>query len=75
MASTEACSLALSYMEEARPTVDLPAMVEIHSKQLFRVAYSVLRSRTEAEDVVQDVFVRVLEHREALISIRDMRCG
>jgi RNA polymerase sigma-70 factor (ECF subfamily) len=33
----------------------------------------VLRSRTEAEDVVQDVFIRVLEHRRSLSTVRDMR--
>jgi hypothetical protein len=40
---------------------------------LFRVAHSVLRSREEAEDVVQDVFVRVLKHRRSLTAVRDMR--
>jgi RNA polymerase sigma-70 factor (ECF subfamily) len=40
---------------------------------LFRVAYSLLRSKVEAEDVVQDAFVRVLEHRSSLSSVHDMR--
>jgi RNA polymerase sigma-70 factor (ECF subfamily) len=40
---------------------------------LFRIANSVLRSRTEAEDVVQDVFIRLLEHRRSLSTVRDMR--
>ena len=73
MASTEGCSLALSFMEDARPAVDLAAMVDAYSTLLFRIAYSVLRSRTEAEDVVQDVFIRVLEHRRSLATVRDMR--
>jgi RNA polymerase sigma-70 factor, ECF subfamily len=38
---------------------------------LFRIANSVLRSRTEAEDVVQDVFIRLLEHRRS--TVRDIR--
>ncbi len=59
--------------ETARPAVDLAALVETYSTQLFRVAHSVLRSRVEAEDVVQDVFVRVLEHRRTLDQVRDMR--
>ena len=59
--------------ETARPAVDLAALVETYSTQLFRVAHSVLRSRAEAEDVVQDVFVRVLEHRRTLDQVRDMR--
>ena len=73
MASVEGCSLALSSMEGSRSEVDLAALVETYSSLLFRVAHSVLRSRSEAEDVVQDVFVRVLEHRGSLPVIRDMR--
>jgi RNA polymerase sigma-70 factor (ECF subfamily) len=73
MASTEGCSLALPFMEDARSTVDLAAMVDSYSTLLFRIANSVLRSRTEAEDVVQDVFLRVLEHHLSLSKVRDMR--
>jgi RNA polymerase sigma-70 factor, ECF subfamily len=73
MASTEGCSLALSFMEDARPAVDLAAIVDAYSTLLFRVANSVLRSRTEAEDVVQDVFIRMLQHRHSLSTVRDMR--
>jgi RNA polymerase sigma-70 factor (ECF subfamily) len=80
MASTEGFSLALSVMQGARPDmddaqseVDLPALVTAYSAILFRVAYSVLRSRAEAEDVVQDAFVRVLEHRRSLSGVRDLR--
>jgi RNA polymerase sigma-70 factor (ECF subfamily) len=73
MASVEGCSLALSSMEGSRTEVDLAALVEAYSSLLFRVAHSVLRSGAEAEDVVQDVFVRVLEHRGSLPVIRDMR--
>jgi RNA polymerase sigma-70 factor, ECF subfamily len=73
MASIEECSLALSSMESARSEIDLAVLVETYSALLFRVAHSVLRSRAEAEDVVQDAFVRVLEHRRSLSAIRDMR--
>src|SRR6266403_4048874 len=73
MASVEGCSLALSSMEGARSEIDLAALVETYSSLLFRVAHSVLRSRAEAEDVVQDVFVRVLEHRRSLTAVRDVR--
>jgi RNA polymerase sigma-70 factor (ECF subfamily) len=73
MTSIEECGLALSSMESTGSEIDLTALVETYSALLFRVAYSVLRSRTEAEDVVQDVFVRVLEHRMTLLAVRDMR--
>jgi len=52
---------------------DVGALVETYGTLLFRVAYSVLRSRAEAEDVVQDAFVRVLEHRGTLPAVRDLR--
>jgi RNA polymerase sigma-70 factor (ECF subfamily) len=73
MASTEGCSLALSFIEDAPSAVDLPALVDTYSTLLFRIANSVLRNRTEAEDVVQDAFIRVLEHRLSLPAVRDMR--
>src|SRR5882762_5981586 len=73
MASVEGCSLVLSSIGGARSEIDLAALVETYSPLLFRVAHSVLRSRAEAEDVVQDVFVRVLEHRRSLTAVRDMR--
>jgi RNA polymerase sigma-70 factor (ECF subfamily) len=73
MASVEGCSLALSSMEGSRSEIDLAALVDTYSSLLFRVAHSFLRSRAEAEDVVQDVFVRVLEHRRSLAEVRDMR--
>jgi RNA polymerase sigma-70 factor (ECF subfamily) len=63
----------LSFMEDARPAVDLAAIVDAYSTLLFRVANSVLRSRSEAEDVVQDVFIRLLQHRHSLSTVRDMR--
>ncbi len=73
MASIEGCSLALSSMESTRSEIDPAALVEIYSALLYRVVHSVLRSRSEAEDVVQDVFVRVLEHRRSLETVRNMR--
>ncbi len=68
-----ASSLALTSMEIAATEVDLGALVATYSPLLFRVAHSILRSRAEAEDVVQDVFVRVLERRGSLAEVRDMR--
>ena len=73
MALVEGCSLVLSSMESSRTEVDLATLVETYSSLLFRVAHSVVRSRSEAEDVVQDVFVRVLENRRRLLEVREMR--
>src|SRR5215472_9372354 len=73
MASIEECSLVLASIENAESEIDLTSLVETYSTLLFRVAHSVLRSRAEAEDVVQDVFVRVIEHRRSLPTVRDVR--
>lgn len=73
MTSTEGIGLAWSSMRDVRSETDLTGLVEIHSALLFRVAHSILRSRSEAEDVVQDVFLRMLQHRDSLTDVRDMR--
>ena len=73
MASIEGSVLALAGVEGTREEVDLATLVETYAGLLFRVAHSVLRSRAEAEDVVQDTFVRVLERRHKLGEIREMR--
>jgi RNA polymerase sigma-70 factor (ECF subfamily) len=73
MTSIEGCSLVPASMEVACSEVDLGLLVRTYTPLLFRVAHSVLRNRAEAEDTVQDVFVRVLEHRWSLSSVQDMR--
>jgi RNA polymerase sigma-70 factor (ECF subfamily) len=73
MASVEGGSLVLFSTEIAQPEIDIAALVVTYSRLLFRVAHSVLRNQAEAEDVVQDVFVRVIESRRSIQAIRDMR--
>ncbi len=48
-------------------------LVHEYSGTLYRVAFSVTRNAAEAEDVVQDTFLRVLKHRDELPGIRDAR--
>ncbi len=61
----------------AQTAAEVAVLVELYAPLLFRIAHSVLRSPAEAEDVVQDTFVRVLEHRTRLPQnsepIRDLR--
>ena len=57
----------------AETDTSLAALVETYSALLFRVAHSVLRNPTESEDVVQDTFVRVMEHKKSLPEVRDLR--
>jgi RNA polymerase sigma-70 factor (ECF subfamily) len=73
MASIEEFSLVLPSIKTAGSEIDLASLVETYSALLYRVAYSSLRSPSEAEDVVQDVFVRVLQHQHSLPAVRDMR--
>ncbi len=51
----------------------LAAMVDQYASALYRVAYSVLRNQADAEDAVQEAFVRVLRHRDSLGEVRDHR--
>jgi RNA polymerase sigma-70 factor (ECF subfamily) len=73
MTSIEGGSLALPTAMSVGSEIDLAGLAESYSALLFRVAHSILRSQSEAEDVVQDVFVRVIEHRRKLPEVRDMR--
>jgi len=51
----------------------LAALVEQHASTLYRVAFSVLRNGADAEDAVQETFLRVLRHRGTLGEVRDHR--
>jgi len=73
MASFEESLALLSPVKSRESTIDLTALVETHSALLFRVAHSLVHSRAEAEDVVQDTFLRVLQRSAALPAIQDQR--
>jgi RNA polymerase sigma-70 factor (ECF subfamily) len=47
--------------------------VEQYAPTLYRVAFSVLRNAADAEDAVQEAFLRVLRHRDNLEDVRDQR--
>jgi RNA polymerase sigma-70 factor (ECF subfamily) len=49
------------------------ALVDQYAGTLYRVAYSVLRNAADAEDAVQETYLRVLRHRQSLGEIRDAR--
>ncbi len=51
----------------------LAAMVSQYAGALYRVAFSVLRNASDAEDAVQEAFLRVLRHRDTLGEVRDQR--
>jgi RNA polymerase sigma-70 factor (ECF subfamily) len=51
----------------------LAGLVSQYAATLYRVAFSVLRNAADAEDAVQEAFLRVLRHRETLAEVRDQR--
>ena len=55
----------------AERTTDLETAVRLHSRLVFRVAYSVLRNREDAEDAAQETFIRLM--RQDLAKIEDPR--
>ncbi len=78
MPTVEVCTLISAPPDHPAPpppqtTPDLTHLVHTHAGLLFRVAHSVLHTPTDAEDVVQDTFLRVLKHQDTLPSIRDLR--
>jgi RNA polymerase sigma-70 factor (ECF subfamily) len=61
--------LARTQAEEAT----VAALVTQYAGALYRVAYSVMRNPADAEDAVQEAFLRVLRHRDTLDEVRDHR--
>lgn len=56
-------------MEAAAPTVE--TLVASHSLMVFRIAYSILRNHHDAEDAVQECFLRVLKHKDGLHRVQN----
>ncbi len=54
-------------------TRTIAQLVADYSTALYRVAFSVTRNAAEAEDAVQETFLRVLRHESRLGEIRDYR--
>lgn len=50
--------------EAEAPTVE--ALIASYSKMVFRIAYSILRNHHDAEDAVQECFLRVWKHKDRL---------
>lgn len=67
---------AILEISKARAEVPLEAVEELvaqHTAMLFRVAYSILRNHHDAEDAVQECFLRVLKYRKRLNEVRNMK--
>jgi RNA polymerase sigma-70 factor (ECF subfamily) len=73
MAAIGEQSLQWFSAERVESVPDLTSLVRDHSGLLYRVAFSVLRNSAEAEDVVQEVFLRVLRRQRELSGIIEIR--
>ena len=58
-------------MEAAAPTVE--TLVASYSRMVFRIAYSILRNHHDAEDAVQECFLRVLKHKDGLNRVQNAK--
>ena len=58
-------------LESADDLASFESLVRQYSRFVFKVAYGVLRNAHDAEDVVQEVFLRV--HRSSAKNVADMR--
>ena len=66
-------TVGLSERDAENALWEISALATEHSALLFRVAFSVLRNASDAEDVVQETFLRVLKHQRKLAAIENPR--
>jgi RNA polymerase sigma-70 factor, ECF subfamily len=59
--------------EERAISESVEALVCEHARMVFKIAYSVLRHHADAEDVAQEVFLRVLRHGGELSRVRNQK--
>ncbi len=69
---------AEALLSHAFPTADaaqqeVEAVVREHARLVFRIAYAVLRNHHDAEDAVQETFLRVLRHRHKLAGVTERK--
>ncbi len=57
----------------AEVRAEISALATEHSALLFRVVFSILRNASDAEDVVQEAFLRVLRDHKKLAGIENPR--
>jgi RNA polymerase sigma-70 factor (ECF subfamily) len=66
--------MAEKAMAAAQPEESLVEVaVRDHARLVYRIAYSVLRSESDAEDAVQETFLRVLRYETKLTGVRDRK--
>jgi RNA polymerase sigma-70 factor (ECF subfamily) len=64
---------AVTVPEERAVSESVEALVHEHARMVFKIAYSVQRQHADAEDVAQEVFLRVLRHGRELDRVRNQK--
>jgi RNA polymerase sigma-70 factor (ECF subfamily) len=68
----QAKAMAAEATSHAAERVDgVEALVEQHASLVFRIAYSILRNHHDAEDAVQECFLRVVKVQKRLAQVRN----
>jgi len=55
------------------PLETMEMLVAQHTAMVFRIAYSILRNHHDAEDAVQECFLRVLKYRKRMGEVRNVK--
>lgn len=66
-------SVGQSESDTGNILLEISGLATEYSALLFRVAFSVLRHASDAEDVVQETFLRVLKHQKKLAFVENRR--
>lgn len=64
-------AIAMALPEKQASTVE--ELIGEHGRMVYRVAYAMLRDHHDAEDVAQEVFVRVWRHKAEIPELRDRK--
>lgn len=59
--------------EAVAPTVRVEDLVAQHMQMVFRISWSILRNHHDAEDAVQECFLRVLKVQNTMHQVRNVR--
>lgn len=66
--------MAQTAVAMAQPEEDLlEVAVRDHARMVYRIAHSVLRNPAEAEDTVQEVFLRAVRYEKKMAGVRDRK--
>lgn len=68
--SVDEVSIAADF-EPDRSDLTITRLVDRYARTLYRIAFLILHCSQQAEESVQDTFVRVLKHRDQLAQIRE----